>query len=113
MERENPNFTQERSSPCFTWLRNQNTHSAKVLSRNDGSSTGDPNEILEILTDHIGEIYTTHANVDEEALYRSFLEKYQHEIEDLRQTTEVPDFSAFELWSFFTNQARIQIRRVG
>ena len=65
------------------------------------SLTGDPNEILEMLTDHIGEIYTTHANVDEEALYRSFFEKYQHEIEDLRQITEVPDFSAFELWSFF------------
>ena len=112
MERENPNFTQERSSPCFTWLRNQNTHSAKVLSRNDGSLTGNPNEILEMLTDHIGEIYTTHANVDEEALYRSFFGKYQHEIEDLRQITEVPDFSAFEL-CFFPNKARIQIRRVG
>ena len=85
----------------FRWLKNDNTHSARVLSRQEGSLTGDPNEILDMLTNHIGQICNTHANVDEDSLYQIFLEKCRTEINALQNSATVPDFCASGLWSFF------------
>ena len=86
------------------WLKGQLPQHAKILKRPDGSLTGDPNEILSLLSSHVQNIYTTHKDIDEDQLFRNFCSNYRDSINALKTPASVPELTALELWKAFQNK---------
>ena len=86
------------------WLKGQPPQHPKVLRCPDNSLTGDPNEILAMLTSHIEKIYSTHEGVNEQQLFDDFCSKYSNCIDALRNPAHIPDLDAKELWAAFQSK---------
>ena len=85
----------------FRWLKGVTPNHPKTLERSDGSLTGNPNEILDLLTNHIEGIYNKHRDTDEDRLFRDFCDTFEGELDALTNPVELPAFDFYHMWSLF------------
>jgi hypothetical protein len=62
----------------------------QIFLRPDGSLTDNPNEILSLLKDHAEKNYSHHRNTREDALFAQFVNLFQDEINNLKNSIKLP-----------------------
>ena len=80
----------------------------QIFLRPDGSLTDNPNEILSLLKDHAEKNYSHHWNTREDALFAQFVNLFQDEINNLKNSIKFTPFDAVNTWKFFPEKTRQQ-----
>jgi L-rhamnose mutarotase len=73
----------------------------QIFLRPDGSLTDNPNEILSLLKDHAEKNYSHHRNTREDALFAQFVNLFQDEINNLKNSIKFTPFDVVNTWNFF------------
>ena len=84
-----------------SWIKDQQSCTPKCFRRSDGSITACPQEMLDMVTSRMEEIYNTHKGRDVRGMIEHFLLKYAPSIEARRCAVECPKFDHRDVFKLF------------
>ena len=92
-------------SRVHRWLKGERVGQPRFFRRDDNSITTDPNEMLDMISDHMESIYNYHAEQDVDRMESDFYEKYQAAIDNIAADASVPSIVHDDLFRLFQKKS--------
>jgi ribonuclease HI/exonuclease III len=89
----------------FSWLKGKHAGPPKCFLKEDNEFTASPNEMLDMLSDHMEDIYNEHAGVDPQNMLNSALRTYSGAIDQLHHPANIPDIDHHDVFKLFQRKS--------
>ena len=92
-------------SRVHRWLKGERVGQPRFFRREDGSITSDPNEMLEMISEHMETIYNFHADKDVDQMEAEFYEKYHEAMDKIATDADIPAIHHVDLFKMFKKKS--------
>ena len=92
-------------SRVHRWLKGERVGQPRFFRREDGSITSDPNEMLEMISEHMETIYNFHADKDVDQMEAEFYEKYHEAMDKIATDADIPAIHHVDLFKLFKKKS--------
>ena len=89
----------------FSWLKGKHAGPPKCFLKEDNEFTASPNEMLDMLSDHMEEIYNEHAGEDTQDMLNNALRTYNGANHQLQHPANIPDIDHHDVFKLFQRKS--------
>ena len=89
----------------FRWLRSERVGSPKFFIKEDRTIVTDPNDMLEMISSFMEEVYNRHKGRDFDAMESSFYQKYRSIVDDLYCNVNLPPILCEDLFQLLQKKS--------